>query len=205
MNNSKDIILMVLGFALAILAALWFCIEHRTYYHAPAVSALSLDEEAARIERSYTEAADEHTLIASSGSNAYYCKIRYVYEGPNNCGVFLEKSGTYTYTGLTATDPDTTLLLSPDKEHIVVLDTVTASLITVSDASSKVIYSAPEHTNLGVFGSNSDFKGRARWIDNSHLEVKVYADDANNDADTNDVTGRGATESKPIKTEIIKI
>ncbi|MES2225631.1 MAG: hypothetical protein V4480_02365 [Patescibacteria group bacterium] len=164
------------------------------------------EQKAGEIEKSYTLAADEHRLIVAGERNSYYCKIRHGYEGPDSCGIFLENGGVYTYTGFTATDPDSTLLVSPDKKHILVIPAMdTAVLITVLDGSSRAIYTAPKDTYLGVLTGNADFKGRARWSDNSHIELKVYSvEDAGTD-ERNEVIGKGKEESKPVQTEMVSI
>jgi hypothetical protein len=148
------------------------------------------DEE--RWMNDYYFRADAHERIAAAEDHAYFCKLNERYEGPTSCYLFLEKNGTYTSTGLLAQDVRTTLLVSDDSKHILVLEPQKATLIRVADDQRRVLYSASNNEILGYYG-NSDFRAKARWVSNTTIEIQVFSIDNSID------------DSSPIRTESFSI
>lgn len=213
---TKRVIIEIAALILIVILGAVYFVAKRDY--SSSIVSTSTPAEAANQEQTSTYVSDPstYTLIVKGEKNSFYCDITGGYESPEGCEIFVNSNGVYSDTGIGAANTKTDLLLSPDKAHILVLYVATnlgastggdrAVIMNVNDASSRIVYQAPPNTYLGTIDSNINVYGQAKWLDNSHIQINVYAQGNAGNADRNEVTGdNGGKASSPIKTEIVTI
>ena len=155
----------------------------------------------------------------------------YVFECPGKCGggdsdscnLVIRRADTGAEVNTEeffVEDQASSILLSPDKKHLLVVRPGSqlgvggpfvsdrATVIDTMTAAHRDVYVSEEGTTLGVLTGLPAFYGRAEWMDNGRILLRIYSLEDNHTEDvslTEEGWTRSREESKPIRTITVPI
>ncbi len=106
-------------------------------------------------------------------NNSFYeCEYRKYTE--SNCSLFKRNGVTRTNLGFSVEDASSSLVLSPDQAHLLVVNEQKIVIVKTSNGEKYKLINAPEGKVFGVYTAFPTFLGRARWLTATSFEVDLY-------------------------------